>query len=627
MQVRFVRWLVGLFVFLWCWAASAKLTVTVENILGRDVPCSHEWIEFAVTIENLSAGTEEGTIVVASNASTGPRVRTPFRVAGNTIVRVHVPAYIENKALGVSVLDADGQSVFGPLYFTSDDSRHLLLNAAPDPRLASALEESLSRYPLNSPFPVSVSSSPIDRATGEALLPERSATYLCAELVVLRSDQLTKLQGKQLAALLDYVRTGGVLAVSITREQDVQHQVLRSLVGQELRIGPPNDDMRMEVVDPITSKPLTPSEPLAASLSSFTGGSLRPTVLGAVAKFGWGEVHLLGFDPTRSPGVNDPWAIARMRYLAELAVGQARPSRQGQSWDSHSPAMRKALDPNESGRWSIVVSVLLLVAYAILAGPITFRRCAKRGKSLRAFWLLPVWSVLFFAAVLIVGGVVKGWPGHAGRLTLIQSTSGMTRAPAVRLRALFTAGARQLTIRSSESTGMLRPFDAGQALEVDRDGMRLVGIATAPWNVVVAREDGFFDLGRGLSVVQEGSDVRVVNNTGRELRSVVVVPMFSEPAYFAKIGDGATVLLSQGHRVERFGPDRSALPKRVISLLNDATPGLGDAWCAVEGFAFNRAEAPVVLAMVEAGESDIEEPLRLKQQHVLLRVVGNGGDR
>jgi hypothetical protein len=537
MQIRFVRWLVGLFVFLWCCAASAKLSVSVGNLLGRDISCDHEWVEFAVTLENLSPKTEEGTIVVTSDASTGPWVRTPFRVAGNTIVRVHVPAYMDDRALGVSVHAVDGQSVFGPLYFTSDDSRHLLLNATPDPRLASVLEESLSRYPLNSPLPVSVNSSPVDRATGEALLPERSATYLCAELVVLRSDQLTNLQGKQLEALLDYVRTGGVLAVAITREQDIQHQVLRSLVGQELRIVPPNDSMRTEVVDAVTSKPLRPSEPLAASLSSFTGGRLQPTALGAVAKFGWGEVHLLGFDPTRSPGVNDPWAISRMRYLAQLAVGQARPSRQEQSWNSHSPAMRKALDPNESGRWSIVVSVLLLVAYAILAGPITFRRCAKRGKSLRAFWLLPVWSVLFFAVVLIVGGVVKGWPGRAGRLTLIRSTSGMTRAPAVRLRALFTAGSRQLSIRSSERTGMLRPFQTGQTLEVDRDGMRLIGIATAPWNVVVAREDGFFDLGRGLSVVQEGSDVRVINNTGRDLRSAVVVPVYSDPVYFANLND------------------------------------------------------------------------------------------
>jgi hypothetical protein len=230
--------------------------------------------------------------------------------------------------------------------------------------------------------------------------------------------------------------------------------------------------------------------------------------------------------------------------------------------------------------------------------------------------------------VLIVGAVVKGWPGHARQLAFIEAESGWPRAPAVTFHAIFRANPGPFTIRSSEPDGAVNPSERGQTLEVGGNGMRLVGLTTASWSTVIAREDGFVGLGQGVGVVPEDEDVRIVNRTGYNLRAVVVALASSELRLFDAIPKGASALATEGRLVGRMEGKRPALPNSLLTEMNDVVAGLGDAWRAIEASGENayRRDVPTVLAMVEGYNAEFEGPLKLERQHVLLRVAGEGGE-
>jgi hypothetical protein len=100
--------------------------------------------------------------------------------------------------------------------------------------------------------------------------------------------------------------------------------------------------------------------------------------------------------------------------------------------------VRKQLDPNESGRWSILVAVALLLLYAVGAGPVNFLLASRAGKPLRAPLLLPLLSAAAFFAVVGLALVTKGVQGEARRFALIEAAGGMSRGTIRRFRGFFT---------------------------------------------------------------------------------------------------------------------------------------------------------------------------------------------
>ena len=96
--------------------------------------------------------------------------------------------------------------------------------------------------------------------------------------------------------------------------------------------------------------------------------------------------------------------------------------------DSRVSGVRRVLDPNESTRWTVVVSALLLLVYAALAGPLNFFVAQRRGKPLTALLYLPVWAALALVSIVLLGILGKGVVGRARHLTLIEAGAGMARA-------------------------------------------------------------------------------------------------------------------------------------------------------------------------------------------------------
>ena len=383
-----------------------------------------------------------------------------------------------------------------------------------------------------------------------------------------------------------------------------------------------------------------PSTTVAAKLVGFEGGNLRRSPWGSSASYGLGEVHLLAFDATREPAVSDAWVRLELLELVKHAW-----LRQEQVMFAHGrsaldqstfESVRRQLDPNEGNRWAIAVATLLLLLYAVLAGPVNFYLGARRGRPLKALLRLPVISAVTLGAVVTLGIAAKGSDGRARRLSLIEAGAGMPRASITRFRGFYASSVADLWVRASDRTSVLDlvgpEAGAQRVIFVDRDGARLGRLGARPWEALVVREDDFANLGGGVSLVDHGG-LEVHNRTGRDLVGVLVKPPEGSPRYWPKIAASARVRVDSGEVLPSLARGSKAeLDSGLFAhRLTADVSGLGAAWQAIEAAAGSDAwwwpdDVPVLLAELGGGEGrSFDAGFKLERDRVLLRVVGWGG--
>jgi hypothetical protein len=665
--------------------AHAELRVSASPILGANTPSNGAWVECVVRIENDGTRAEQGHVEIQSVAGYSVdnqlSVKTAYAVTGGSTVNVRLPIRTfphSGGSLDLIVTNEGGAEVVRTAVATSGAAGPFLLDATEPPRLAGALRDvptsivfdptggSLPRSHVGGKVNVATGSLRVDSATGDPVMPERAAGYASATLVVMRSDQLSRMSGMQLDALANFVLSGGSLAVTVARPEDLRSGSLVTFVGGEVTSGPAPRTLRRtpgeEIESPAdhgsgsgrrTGKRVYPGEDVDNGMVGYTGGNLRPTLHGAAASYGLGEVHILAFDPTQAPGVDDAWVKSRMLDLVAHAWDRrqflAVPHGAVFPDEYRMNSVFKVLDPNQSSRWAIIVAAVLLIAYSVLAGPVNFTRAARKQRPLRALWVLPALSLVTFLMLVVLGVAAKGWSGKARHLTMIEAAAGMAKGTACRYRGFFTSGSRQLTVRATDVSSVLDTATepragASRSLVVDRDGVQLVGLSTMPWETLVVREDGFASLGAGLSVTRDANDeVVLTNRMARDLRAVLVIeaaPAAGSPRkvyFFPRLRDGESKRASEGTPVpfEPWSTSSTRISESDLAPirreLEGESSGLVTAWSAL-GTTSERnvdwwpEDVPIVLAQVDGGEGDwTDSGLRLDSDRVLLRVVGWGG--
>lgn len=642
------------------------------------------WGEVLVRITNRGKDAYRGKVTVYGGLSAWSDDQrsssdAPFSAGAGATVSLRIPVRVsEAEDPAVRVFDEEGSQIFQQVFGRVTDNRSILVDVAKTSALGAALRGMVvgSRndpfaspwgYPSSAASTVEVTSPIYDAVTGDALLPQRAAGYARISAVLLRSEELARLPAAELEALAGYVIAGGTLAVVITRPEDLRDPVVVSLCG---------DAIRPVSVQPETLAPLEPvpagsglaaktlarqprPEPfLDGRLTGYEGGNLAPSLYGASAAYGLGEVHVLAFDPQTKPAVDSTWVHLRMVDLVRRANERLsgvifRPG------DVHTLAsdVRRQLDPNEGAGWAIVITALLLLGYAVVAGPLNFVYWRRKGRPLRALLWLPVTAGVTFGAVVVVGVVSKGCSGRARHLTLVEAGAGMQTGSARRWRGFFVPSAREMTIRTSSASSVLgTEITSGgdmakDKLLVDRDGLRLVDISLRPWETLVVREDGYASLGEGITILPSGPDeVEVVNRSGHRLLGVVLHlpgPTLGVTRFQASLDDGARVdssSMTMVSRVVSIGAAPSPVAGHGLTLrdfevytlnrrLNDASGGLTNAWTAVKDAMTTRRDwfpedVPVLLAEIEGGdERDGDTGLGVDRSRMLVRVVGYGGSR
>ncbi len=647
---------------------TSPLILTAEPLLGTTSTVGEGWFLVHVRLRSLVDEPIEGEVLleneVAWSSDQGlTTTRAPFSLGPRSAVALSLPTHgfeYGAPSLRVVARTADGQELAefelpttrsgGPTLVVLN-TPHRLGHWLRDQRLRVSGRPSSASYAGIATL--NVVSPSVDPASGEAVVPELAAGYSNATVVLATSTVLSRLGARAEQALADWVLSGGALAVAVDRPEDLRSPWLQALAGGAIaRADAPASLERARVfettqeADPnqLVERRARPSPAVSKLLAGHAGGNLRPSPWGSAASYGLGELHLLAFDPLREPAITDPWVhlglVELVRHAWDRQIHVALPHGQGPIDGQASREIRRLVDPNQRTRWAIVVATLLLLAYAMLAGPLNFFLAARRGRPLLALALLPVWSLLTLSLVVGLGVFAKGIRGQVRHVALVEAGAGMTRGAVVRFRGFYAPSARELVVRAHADGNLLDVTDAGgraeRVLVVDRDGPRLERFRAKPWQTVLVREDGFVDLGAGVSLVETGSDVVVTNRLGRHLVGVLVRRGDGRTFHFPRLDDGQTVTATSGTLVPGVGMPTGVgvlLDASAFSdLLNQDEAGLGATWAALESYAFGEtdwwpSDTPALIGQVVGGAGlTTDSGYALVQDRLLVRVVGIGGD-
>ncbi|HEY3255311.1 MAG TPA: hypothetical protein VGJ91_15235 [Polyangiaceae bacterium] len=656
-------------------AAKADSALKLESVpvLGPNSPSVDGWGEVYVRLENSATVPLNGYVelrsVLVSPATQRTLSRAPFSIAPKGRVNLLLPSHslvLRGGEAKVVAVDAHGEPLgedvlpplrtLDPLLFDLHTPSRLapVLNGQPAP-----IRRRSGSYSYEGSM-LSVTTPQTNATTGELVLPDLAAGYASATLVLASGRTISSLPLPAIDALFSWVLAGGALALVVDRPEDVHSAWLEALAGGHVQscaaarklslvtqFAVPVDNpgkSSFGAAPRVTLESAKPSAELAASFFGLTGGNLRVSPWGESASYGLGEVHFLAFNPNTELGASDPWLrlemIDLLRHAWERASVVALPHGQASLDDARTDNVRRVLDPNEGTRWTVIVSTLLLLIYAALAGPLNFYLAQRAGRPLRALLYLPLWAGLALASIVLLGILGKGVTGRARHLTLIEAGAGMARASITRFRGLYGARADDVTVRAARGSVLDvlgEPDEVTRDLLVDRDGLRLERLREKPWQVQVVREDGFASLGAGVSLVRaEDGELMIKNRCARDLLGVIVKAPGRELSYFPRLGDGQTVSLRQGRLIGPV-PASTSFGTRALAAatfhdqVEEKAKGAGAAWEALESLTGSDADwwpedVPVLIAELEGGEGRNQDSgLRLDLDRVLLRVVGYGG--
>jgi hypothetical protein len=674
-------------------ARAQGLKLDARPAFGPEGVSGEHWSALHVRLENAGGAPLKGVVRVTPEMGyrstlLPSQTEAPFSLAPGAPAVVTLPVQGGGSmSLEVAAVGAGGAPLGSSTVRVSARAEPLLLDAHQPSRLLGVLRGAkvplryrpgwASRHPAPAPS-LQVAAPWVDPKSGEPVLPAHAAEYGDATAVLVPSDVLARLGGAELEALGGYVYGGGTLAVTVKRPEDARAPALRALAGGEVRRAGGADHLRAAGSPPLESDdappgagggaagdddapgrppapgrrpPLAyPGDAVRAALAGYEGGNVVPSAFGSSAPYGLGEVHLLAFDPSEPAVAADPWAQSRLVELVRRAHDRRAPFSVARGANVRERVelgeVRRQLDPNEGSRWSVLVAAALLVAYATLAGPLNFALAARGGRPLRALVRVAIGSAVTFGAIVLLGTMAKGWSGRAQRLSLVEASGGMGRGVVRRYRGFFTPRAGSLRVAASDPSALVAV--AGEAngpstLRLDRAGASLEGVMTLPWQTVVVREDGLFDLRGGLVLARAGAnDVRLVNRLGRDLAGVVASVPGRGWFLLPSLRDGQAALASDGRPLGPLATSPSAAGATTVRALglesardelDAAAPGATDAWLALASLGRDRPvdwwpdDVPVALGQLAGGEGALADAgLRVGADRCLVRVLGYGGE-
>jgi hypothetical protein len=700
---------------------APPLGIHVQPIFGNEAAVGYGWQDFVVTIENPTPTQQKGTVELRSHMSTYVDrdsfvAKAPFAVLATKVVSVRLPMRARNDqvpTLTLRVMDERGTEIAAMPVTPNMNVQPTLVDIDNPSRLAIPLRgwPATTTYSLTpsytyytyAPAPstamnIAVAAPHFDATTGDPVLPTRAAAYSGITAVLVKSDLLARLEPELKDALLDWVAGGGTLALVVSRPEDLHGPEITKLAGAGVVSGAVNPALEkiMAVPKPvpagggtgtgtgfggirwdpstdtkgdfqfIRTSPLVapstggPGPQVLPKLVGFTGGNLVLSNYGSTATYGRGQVHLLAFDPTESPMVDDVWVQSRMvdmmnkawdRRASIVFPAGANPRNAVAAYYGYGAGktddVRRALDPNENFRPALGFAAILLVLYSIFVGPVNFLRAKNRGKPLRPLFLAPIFSAAAFGAIVLVGLGVKGWRGRTRHLAFAETGSGNVRASITRFRGFYTSETRSLSITASDRTSVLDVLSSDSIMDdkalvrVDRDGFSLENITSLPWQTLVVRENGFIDLKGGVTITTTpGSPAvtEVKNDTGSSLLDALVYVPGDGVRYFETIKNGDKVTASSGRLVLSGASRRTtsagamtvhAFDPATIATMLDSKSGerVTKTWAPITQVAGDAVDwwpddKTVVLADVDGGERvKSDNGLSVEADRMLLRVV------
>lgn len=620
--------------------------------------------EIFVRVQNPTSSALKGYVVVDNgNGADTLQARSDFNVAAGSSAIVHVPMMLQFFGANVEVY-VGGLPVVNEALAADSEPAVRVFDAVDPFRVRTAISGSPVAVGMARVSRVMVRAAATD-PVGAPILPTYVASWAGTHLVVLRSDQLLALGPEELEALSGFVLAGGTLALSIAKPEDLREALITSMLGGEpQKIPPPPVSNRW--VEPPSGVARELPAPELLRFESFVGGNLEPSLFGASAPYGHGQVVLLGFELDSPDSQVTAWVQERLMELARRAfqrsrfavvhpgalpvVGSVGPppsgSRSTRPGGDRFDAISKVLDPNSSTQWSIGVAAILLCVYAVLAGPVAFARAKKKNRPLQALVALPILAFVTFILIVGFGFITKGVSNRANRLTFIDAAGGMEHGVARRYRAFFSPFSQTINLRAGGRTSTLEVATNNNLpyrLEVDGEGLRITGIESMPAQTIFVKEEGIASLEGGIALTRGPQDqVVITNRTKHALRAVIIHLPDHSFRFQPKLGANESIVadeLPQGSgQLKAWGSNTIAKTNGLNSvelsdfLMDVNEPDLAQLWRGVDlqpqTTEWFPQGTPVVLAVVDGAwePNGKDSGVTIEHDWMLLRVAGFGGE-
>lgn len=668
---RTLAWITGSLIALLPATAWATPRLSVTHVQGADAPWVVGWNEAVVTLDNADApawrgevtidsayerrGDDRGSVRVAVSLAAGESVRLllPFHLhAGtfpNVILRAPGEGEVASQALSLTrpiegvatIVEIQGKDARGPklVEVPASSSGSGAFDEEPPP---TPIPPTHPHGPHKGPSPamppptgysptatLGVTTVQIARESGDPILPDIAGGWTGAVLVVAPSDILARLQGRSLEALEHWLHSGGTLAISVVREEDLRTTPLKLLVGGEARV----------------TSPAGAAEQTFAGADVSRGDVTKEGNDGEFAAHGLGEVWLLrrdpwarAFDPKSARTVYGLWSSGLKRRSNVLSL----PAGNGIRWYDED-RVRKFLDPNHGFRPSLGVAAVLVVAYALLVGPFAFSRARKLGRPLSVLRATPLLALALFTLLVGLGKLGKGFRGRARRLAVVEVAGGSTHATATTLHAFYVADPAVVDVvatRPIDTVHVVEPATDGDPIELDRGSIAVRAVRAHPWQTIVVQEEGAREVPGGIVLEGSGPRLTLINKTPWTLEHVVLHPdtVPVSPArsrYFASVPPGGTVVARDGIAVDRRirplgshggGGDAVVGANDPAGDAIDAVESLVTGWPGASAVNPLPYEQPIATAIVRTAGGEASG-LKVEREAMLLRVVGLGGGK
>jgi hypothetical protein len=518
---------------------SLSALVNAQPALGTSQLSSQGLSELMVHVE--WPGTDDLTISVESAYQHGSSLsQTKVRFDKSLTVVVPVdPSMRYSSELAVVVRDHSGFELGRGRASTGTFDSPIVVSLDPRSTVADALSGSRiefvapQSYSTNKTIKQIVIAHP-PVADGLIRAPEHATGYHDATLVLAKDTTIDALTPSARNALLEWVKLGGHIAI-----EETAHDAARGF------------DRR--------------------------GGRTVALGGGTVFAFSAGE------DAANARAVTE-----EVRRSAEQRGTSfvADPTGNGYQFDS----MRRTLDPNENFRPALGVAALLLIAYAIVVGPLLHRRARKRKKPMELLYTMPIASASAFVLILLLGVFTKGLHGRSRRLTFVDLTSGESEGNARTFRAFYSNRSSSFDIDASSKGALPRLVHTGlggegeETLRVDGDTATLSNVTLPPWQTAVVIDDGRGSIDGAIDV----DYTSVHNGTPYTLRNVFVQQGEGACTFFTKISAGDKVAFSSGAPVWNgcaagsiYTPRQPAVYQISSMVPREESQDFSDVWNAV----------------------------------------------
>ncbi len=507
-------------------APLKPVTVRVDTLFGSGQ--NNQWHTLILEVVNQTASDQEFQIAVDLGYSDQALRREKFAAKVRKRLFFYLPADSYSNRVVVKVTDSAGRELLS-------QGQELALSSSGYGSGGPVLVPVLMDRP-----PAQFPGGYIAKVVPEELFPDRWIALDGIPTIYIRDYKIDSLLPAQRAALLEWVRRGGLVILYAGSNRDW----LTSPAVKEIAPVMLGESEELESLPEMEGKFGRFRERTKFARHKFLNGEPLPEFLGGAVQFrvGSGRVIVVPFDLERAPF--DSWPGTQSLRLS-LGVGTARADPRSDHESNVTPLLSR--DPSLIHRAATVnvnrlppfmLLLVLTLTYLVAVGPVNFLVLRRLRMTVRLVFTIPAISAIFLGVVVISGYVLRGTSTVTFDICVMDAGKGSAFAFERHYLSIFSPAPRNYDIVFGEGeTGLPQEVDlsdeyrysygrrgyrhdsyaSGGVVYDQTDRWTLRGVAFQQWQTRAFVGDAVRPIGGGVKFTL-GTDLEVTNQTPYTIR-------------------------------------------------------------------------------------------------------------